>query len=93
MPVWPSSADQPCVSILVRKLTPGRSIQLFGIDSDSRYHGWVDQGVDVLREDVLILTAGAMNGKYLLVAGEPTPHEGSDLTELELADTDLRPDV
>ena len=90
--VWPSSASVPCVSILVRKLSPGRSVQLFGIDSDSRYHGWVDSGVDVQDGDVIYLTAGAMSDTYLLVE-DATPHEGSDLMELELSDTDERPPV
>ena len=78
------------VPAVIEKLSVGRALRTFGIDSDARYRGWVDKGVDVEREDVVKVVAGELLNTYMRVLSID-PVIDTDYVVLEMADTDEVP--
>lgn len=84
------AANVSNVPVVVQKLSVGRALRMFGIDSDATYMGWIDKGVDVEREDVVKVVAGELLDTYMRVLGID-PIVDSDYVVLEMADTDEVP--
>ena len=78
------------VPALIEKLTVGRALRIFGIDSNARYRGLVDKGVDVQKEDVIKVVAGELLNTYMRVLGVDPVIDSDDML-LEMADTNEVP--
>ena len=88
--VW-GAAQASNVPCFIERISVGRAIKLFGVDSNARYTGHVDKGVDIKKEDVVKIVAGELSGTYVRVL-EVDPIIDSDYVMLEMADTDEVPD-
>jgi len=86
----PYSTDVPCSVV---KLTAGRRLRTFGIESDATYKGLIDKGEGVQEEDIVKVTSGNFTGEYMIVAGIFPAPPGADKEMLELEDTDEAPTV
>ena len=87
--VW-TTASVSDVSVVIEKLTSGRAIQLYGLDSKATYTGYVDKDVDIQKEDVVKVVAGELVDTFMRVLSI-SPILGSDYVTLELMDTDEVP--
>lgn len=76
--------------VLLEKLTPGRRVELYGIDSKATYSAWVDVGMDLQVLDIVKVTAGPHAGRYLLV--EDLFPMTNDEFMVMLGDSKERPD-
>lgn len=87
--VW-TTASVSDIPVIVEKLTSGRAIQLYGLDSRATYMGYVDKDVDIQKEDVVKVVAGELVDTFMRVLSI-NPIIDSDYMTLELIDTDEVP--
>lgn len=87
--VW-TTASTSDIPVLIEKLTAGRVIQIYGLDSRADYMGYVDKDVDIQKEDVVKVVAGELVDTFMRVLSINPIIDGDYMT-LELMDTDEVP--